>query len=165
MHWGDRLNPFNHSTLFPYCVTAIGDTFPISTIGGSLADVLYQPKYAEEVMKLLLLSDHLGIYVWMGGPTVGTMADTTILHQCGPRPEDFIPGEVLLMDGGFPGREHVITPWSKPPKKPMLKAHAQYNDGHSFIRSRGLILMRFRETMFSSPQVSMCLLNYTPGPL
>lgn len=133
IHWADTLNPYNHSTLFPYYVTCIGDTFPISTIGGSLADVLYQPKYAEEVMKLLILTYHLGLYVWMGVPTVGTMADTTILQQCGPRPSDLQRAEVILMDGGFQGREHVVTPWFKPPRKPMTKKMSQYNDGHSFI--------------------------------
>ena len=43
------------------------------------------------------------------------------------------------MDGGFQGREHVITPWSKPPKRSLTKRQAQYNDGHSFIRSRGML--------------------------
>lgn len=103
-----------------------------------MGDVLYQPKYAEEVYKLLLITDHSGLYVWMGGLTVGSMADTTFMQQCGPAGGDFHPGEVVLMDGGFQGRDHVITPWPKPPKKAMPRKKAEYNDGHGFIRSRGL---------------------------
>lgn len=139
IHWDERWNEYNHCTLFPYFVTAIGDTFPISTIGGQLGDVLYQPKYKEEVLKLLLLTDHSGVYVWMGGPTLGAMADTTIMTRTGPPRSEFQKGEVILMDGGFRGLEHVITPWTKPPKKPMPRNHKQYNDGHSFIRSRGML--------------------------
>ena len=75
----------NHCSLFPYLVTGVGDTFPIATIGGSMGDVLYQPKYAEDVFKLLLITSLCGIYVWLGGPTVGTMSDAMILDQCGPR--------------------------------------------------------------------------------
>lgn len=61
IRWEDRLTPYNHSRLFPYMVTGIGDTFPISSIGGALGDVLYQPKYAENVLKLLLIVDHSGV--------------------------------------------------------------------------------------------------------
>ena len=41
----------------PYLATLIGDTFPVGSIGGILNDVLHQPKYADEVYKLLLLVD------------------------------------------------------------------------------------------------------------
>ena len=58
-----------------------------------------------------------------------------VVHVSGPNRDDFRPGEVILMDGGFRGREHVVTPWPKPPKKQMPKYMTQYNDGHSFIRS------------------------------
>ena len=91
IQWDERLDQCNHCTLFPYVVTAIGDTFPIATIGGSLEDVLYQPKYAEEVMKVLILTDHFGVYVWLGGPTIGSMAGTTVLQQTG------IPACIVLV--------------------------------------------------------------------
>lgn len=100
------MNEYNHSSLYPYLVTSIGDTFPICTVGGLLNDVLYQPKYAEEVVKLLVLVDHLGLFVWVGGPTVGAMADTRIFQECGPK--EFNDGEAILMDGGFQGRQHCF---------------------------------------------------------
>ena len=49
LHWDERLNEWNHSPLHPYLVTAIGDTYPLESHGGQLKDVLYQPKYEEDV--------------------------------------------------------------------------------------------------------------------
>ena len=52
---------------------------------------------------------------------------------------EYVPGEMVLMDGAFQGRNHIICPWAKPAKKEMPKPMAQYNDGHSYIRARGTI--------------------------
>lgn len=136
LDFAGRLNKWNHSPLFPYLVTLIGDTFPVGSTGGCLGDVLFQPKYADEVYKLLLLVDHLGRFRWAGGLACGARSDTRILKECGPEIKEFQPGEVMLMDGGFPGRQHAVIPWPKPRGKNMLKGHVHYNTGHSFIRGR-----------------------------
>ena len=46
VHWSDRLNRFNHNAHFPYLVTHFTDAMPISSIGGALSDILFNPKYA-----------------------------------------------------------------------------------------------------------------------
>ena len=38
-----RLNKHNHTTLFPYLVTLIGDCFLFGSTGGTINDVLFQP--------------------------------------------------------------------------------------------------------------------------
>ena len=45
VHWSDRLNRFNHNPHFPYLVTHFTDAMPISSIGGALSDILFNPKY------------------------------------------------------------------------------------------------------------------------
>ena len=81
-----------------------------------------------------------GLYVWMGGPTLGAMADSTIMHTTGPPEKKKIKGEALLVDGAFGGLNQVITPWRKPRKKDMPKRWQEYNARHAYIRSRGVIL-------------------------
>ena len=136
IHWAGRLNPHNHSPLFPYLVTCIGDTFPVGSVGGQLNDVLFQPKYADEVFKALVLIDHLGNYRWFGGLECGARSDTRILRQWGPTKHQFEFGEAVLFDGGFAGRPHAIIPYPKPPKQVLPQWCAKYNDGHAFIRAR-----------------------------
>ena len=43
VHWSDRLNRFNHNPHFPYLVTHFTDAMPISSIGGALSDMLFNP--------------------------------------------------------------------------------------------------------------------------
>ena len=62
-----RLNKHNHSPLFPHLLTLIQDCFPFGSTGGTINDVLFQPKYEDKVYKLLLLIDHLAQYRWVGG--------------------------------------------------------------------------------------------------
>ena len=132
-----RLNKRNHSTPFPYLVTLIGDCFPSGSTSGTMKDVLFQPKYEDEVYMLLLLIDQLGQYRWVGGLVCGVRSDTHILKELGPQLKDLKKGEVILLDGSFPGRRHGIIPWPKPKKKDHWRWQAKYNDGHSFIRGYG----------------------------
>ena len=137
INWDGRLNDYNHCPLYPFLVTLLGDTFPVGSIGGLLNDVLHQPKYADEVFKLLLLVDHLGQYRWVGGLACGVRSDTRILKECGPEIKQYKKAETALLDGGFPGRAHGVIPYPKPKKATLRKWCAQYNDGHIFIRGRG----------------------------
>ena len=50
-----RMNKHNHSPLFPYLVTPIGDGFPVGSTGGTINGVPFHSKYEDEVYKLLLL--------------------------------------------------------------------------------------------------------------
>ena len=77
-----RVNEYNHSPLYLYLVTLIGNTFPVGSVGGVLSDVLFQPKYAD-VFKVFLLVDHFGQYRWVGGLACGVRRDTRILKECG----------------------------------------------------------------------------------
>ena len=43
--WDERLSPYNHNPHFPYFVTHYTDGMPICSVGGSLFDVLFNPKY------------------------------------------------------------------------------------------------------------------------
>ena len=135
LDWAGRLNKYNHSPLYPYLVTLIGDCCPVGATSGTLNNVLFAPKYADEVYKLLLLVDQLGQYRWVGGLACGARSDTRTLKECGPQPSHFKKGEVMLLDGGFPGRLHGVIPYLKPKKK--QPARWWYNDGHQFIRGRG----------------------------
>ena len=128
-----RLNKHNHTPLFPYLVTLIGDCFPVGSTGGTINNVLFQPKYEDKVHKLLLLIDQLGQYCWVGGLACGVRSDTRILKELGPQLKDLKPGEVILLDGGFPGRKHGIIPFPKPMNGEHERWQAKYNDGHGFM--------------------------------
>ena len=65
VHWSDRLNRFNHNPHFPYLVTHFTNAMPISSIGGALSDILFNPKYAGCVWKITVAVDHLGNIVWI----------------------------------------------------------------------------------------------------
>ena len=58
---------------FPYFVTHFTDAMPISSIGGALSDILFNPKYAGCVAV-----DHLGNIVWICLVLPGTSADVKI---------------------------------------------------------------------------------------
>ena len=136
IHWANRLHRWNHSPLHPYLTTAIGDTFPLGANGGQLSDVLYQPKYEENVFKVLLMTDFLGNYIWFGGISCGVRADARIMKELGPPLRDIKPGEAHLLDGGFGGRRGSVTPYPKPKKQDMPEWKTKVNDGHSFMRAR-----------------------------
>ena len=79
------MNKRNHSILFPYLMTLLGDCFPAKSTGGTINDALFQPKYEDEVYKLLLLLiDQFGQYWWVGGLACGVRSDTRILKELGP---------------------------------------------------------------------------------
>ena len=46
-------------------------------------------------------------------------------------------GEVILLDGSFPGRKHGIISYPKPKNKDHPRWQAEDNDGYSFIQGRG----------------------------
>ena len=79
-----RLNKHNHSPLFPYVVTLIGDCFPVASTGGTISNVLFQPKHEDKVYKLLLFIDHLGQYQWVGGLVCSMQSDIQIVKELGP---------------------------------------------------------------------------------
>ena len=105
------------SPLYPYLVMLIGDCFLVGATGGTLNGVLFAPKYADEVHKLLLLVGQLGQYQWVGGLAYGARSDTQILKEYGPQPSHFKKGGVMLLDGSFPGRLHGVIPFPKPKKR------------------------------------------------
>ena len=51
-----------HDTHFPYFVTHYIDSMPICIVGGTLAGVLFDPKYASHVYKVTVAMDNLGKY-------------------------------------------------------------------------------------------------------
>ena len=63
---------------FPYLVTHFTDAMPISSIGGALSDILFNPKYAGCVWKITVAVDHLGNIVWTCPVLPGTSADVKI---------------------------------------------------------------------------------------
>ena len=63
---------------FPYLVTHFTDAMPISSIGGALSDILFNPKYAGCVRKITVAVDHLGNIVWICPVLPGTSADVKI---------------------------------------------------------------------------------------
>ena len=136
IHWDERLNEWNHSPLHPYLVTTIGDTYPLDSHGGQLSDVLFQPKYEEDVLKILLMNDFLGNFRWFGGISCGVRGDARIMKELGPPLHKIKPGEGHLLDGGFGGRKGSITPYPKPKKLDMPPWKAKANDGHSLLRAR-----------------------------
>ena len=75
LHFEGRLNKHNHSPLFPYLVSLIGDSFLVGSTCGTTNDVLFQPKYEAEVYKLWLLIDQLGQYRWVAGLACGCFPD------------------------------------------------------------------------------------------
>ena len=63
---------------FPYFVTHFTDAMPISSIGGAISDILFNPKYAGCVWKITVAVDHLGNIVWICLLLPGTSADVKI---------------------------------------------------------------------------------------
>ena len=117
-------------------ITTIGDTHPLDSHGGQLSDVLFQPKYEEDVLKILLMNDFLGNFRWFGGIFCGVRGDARIMKELGPPLHRIKPREAHLLDGGFGGRRGSITPYPKPKKLDMPPWKAKANDGQSFLRAR-----------------------------
>ena len=63
--WSNRLSPYNYNPHFPYFVTHFPDSMPICTMGGTLSDVLFNPKYASHVYKVTVAVDNFGNIVWI----------------------------------------------------------------------------------------------------
>ena len=78
-----RLNHYNHSPHFPHLVTHFTDSMPISSMGGALSDVLFNPKYAGHIWKLPVAVDHVGNIVWIGPVMLGTARDLIMWDKYG----------------------------------------------------------------------------------
>jgi hypothetical protein len=135
INWQDRLSELNHCRRFPYYATFFLDTVPVSCFGGETQRLTYQPKYAENVLKIQLCCDALGrIVFFFSGPHPGTRSDSTLWKEWGP--EELLPGEVGLADGIYSGNAHLITPFRKPANKSLPHGAVRYNEVHSFYRAR-----------------------------
>ena len=92
------------------------------------------PRPSPPPPALKMVREWEGVGVW---PVATPPPCTRILKELGPQLKDLKKGEVILLDGGFPGRNQGIIPWPKPKKKDHPRWQAKYNDGHSFIRGGG----------------------------
>ena len=63
---------------FPYLVTHFTDAMPISSIGGALSNILFNPKYAGCVGKIAVAVDHLANILWICPVLPGTSANVQI---------------------------------------------------------------------------------------
>ena len=109
---------------------------PISSIGGALLDVLFNPKYAGHIWKLTVVVDHLGNIVWIGPLMPGTAPGVIIWDKYGPSRKlglfkDF---EVGNHDGAYKGRMHSHTPFIG--RKVLTKREREYNNVHGYYRAR-----------------------------
>ena len=59
-----------------HMVTFIGDCFHDGLAGGAINNLVFQPKYEDDVYMPLFLADQLGEYHWVGGLACGTGRDT-----------------------------------------------------------------------------------------
>ena len=67
------------------------------------------------------------------------------------------PGEVILLDGRFPGRKHGIIPFPKPKNGYHERWQAKYNDWYGFIRGCGEHLLAQLHTWAVCPEPCMKL--------
>ena len=135
VHWLDRLNRFNHNPHFPYLVTHFTDAMPISSIGGALSDILFNPKYAGCVWKITVAVDNLGNIVWICPVLPGTSADVKIWDKYGPQRTKgcFMEFEVGAHDGAYKGRLHSHVPFIG--RKTLTMRQKTYNDVHGYYRA------------------------------
>lgn len=88
IHWEDRLNPYNHTPDFPYYVTGIVDTVPVTvlqSVDHTLHHALNNPKYGHTVYKAQLSIDFLGRIIVFTGPHLGLLTyDAHILFLFAP---------------------------------------------------------------------------------
>ena len=111
--WPDRLSPYNHNPHFPYLVTHYTNSMPICTVGGTLSDVLFNPKYASHVYKVTVVVDNLGNIVWIRDLMPGTTANVMIWDARGPSccHGQFFDFEMGAHDGAYKGRIHTAVPY------------------------------------------------------
>ena len=96
--WDDRLCKYNHNPHFPYFVTHFTDSMPVASIGGALSDVLWNPKYANNVFKVTVAVDNLGNIVYICPLAPGTSPDVIIWDREGP---SFTKGQFMLYECEF----------------------------------------------------------------
>ena len=135
IRWADRLNPYNHSPHYPYFMTHLTDSMPISCIGGIWSAELWNPKYASHVYNVTVAVDFLGNIVWIRPLAPGTSADVLIWDGYGPSRTraEFPDFEVWGHDGAYKGRLHVVAPFVG---RTNLTAWQQcYNDVHVWYRA------------------------------
>ena len=71
----------------------------IATFSFSVQNMVWAPK-------MVVVKSH-----WVGGIACSVQSATCILGEVGPHLKDRKKGEVILLDGGFPGRKHGIIPY------------------------------------------------------
>ena len=127
---------FNHNPHFPYLVTHFTDAMSISSIGGALSDILFNPKYAGCVWKITVAVDNLGNIVWICPVLPGTSADVKIWDKYGPQRTKgcFMEFEVGAHDGAYKGRLHSHVPFIG--RKTLTMRQKTYNDVHGYYRAR-----------------------------
>jgi hypothetical protein len=114
------------------------DTFPIhvnapqSSFGKRL---LYNPKYAGHVLKVQLVSDLLGRYLFLSGPHLGVTHDSKIWEQSKDR-HPMHPREVILADGAYIGNLQLLTPARQPQNGHLQVDDYMFNTILGFYRSR-----------------------------
>jgi hypothetical protein len=139
IHWEHRLNPWNHTTHFPFYVNSIVDTLPIPVSQPKdfqVAKLLYNPKYGRCVYKVLICIDFLGRILFFSGPYIGTKYDGHIwLETVHLRPR--LPGEFTLGDGHFITCPDVITQYTHSKGELFLPVEQEiYSAVHQHYRAR-----------------------------
>ena len=64
-------------------------------------------------------------YRWVGGLACDVRSD--MRKELGPQLKDLEKGEVILLDGGFPGRKHQIVPPLQSP--PLMLGRPPFKGG------------------------------------
>ena len=134
--WTDRLSPWNHTPHFPFFTTHFADSMPICALGGSLSDILFNPKYAGHVYKITVAIDALGNIVWICNLNPGTTPDVIIWDKEGPQRSrgQFFDFELGNHDGAYKGRNFSAVPYIG--RKKLTELQKMYNDVHGFYRAR-----------------------------
>ena len=109
----ERLNKLNHKPHFPYLVTHFTSAMPISSIGGALSDIVFNPKYAGCVWKVTVAVDNLGNIVWVRFVLPGTSANVKMWDRLGPQRTKgcSMEFEVGVHDGAYKGRLRSHVPF------------------------------------------------------
>ena len=86
---------------------------PICTVGGTLSDVSFSPKYASHVEKVTVGVDNLRNIVWICDLMPGTTADVIIWDARGPSRchGQFFDFDMGAHDGAYKGRIHTAVPY------------------------------------------------------
>ena len=109
---------------------------PICAVGGTLLDVLFNPKYASHVYKMTVAVDNLGNIVCICDLMPGTTADLMIWDARGPSRShgQFFDFELGAHDGAYKGRIHTAVPYIS--RKKLSDNQQEYNHVHGFYRAR-----------------------------